>query len=1171
MRSISPFSSVSKNIHFGFCLQTLFLALLGASLLAPVANAQYRAGLRGAVADPSGALVAEVKVTLVSKDTNRTLVASSDENGIFNFNNLAPGRYSLTFEKNGFKKKVLDEVGIIADQAQALNVQIEVGNVTETVTVSADSTPLIDTETATVGGTVSSQQIQKMPSYGRDVFALLQLAPGLFGDGSREGNGDTFAQPGNQGPGGSGGTSGVFATENRPQVTANGGRQNSNNIMLDGIGITSVSWGGAAIVTPNEDSIKEVRVVSNSYDAEHGRFSGAQVEVISQNGTNQYHGSAFFKADRPGLNAFQHWNGTANAPATPLRNEARFNQWGGSVGGPILKNKVFGFFSYETIRNSSTVKDNQWFETPQLLASAPAGSIAAKYAAYPGESPKISGVTDQSCFSIDLQEGINCHMVPGKGLDIGRPLTSALGAQDPSFVNNLTPGLGGDGLGGSNNLDGVADIMFADTVGPNNTTNQQFNGRLDFNATDRDLLAFSIYRVPATTLSYNGFRSANLFHHDAINEAETVLWNHTFSPTLINQARLNAAGWRWNELTSNPQVPLGLPQPAFIGDEGSGGNIGSVCPGCNKLGGPAGSIFNQWTYSAKDTLTKVHRSHTLKFGAEVTQLHFVQDAPWSARPNFGFNNYWDFLNDAPVKEVGTFNPLNGSPTDVRKDSRSTLLGFFVQDDWKLRSNLTINLGLRWEYFGPVSFIRNQLSTVVLGSGANALTGLRMRLGGNLYNADKHNFGPQLGFAWGPDRFSGRLVIRGGFGMAYNGEEQAITLNGWTNIPFTNGNATLTGPNIVYAVPNDPRQFLPYPANPNTVLNFDANNLPTTGAPVSVTAFPANYPTSYTYRYSLQGQYDLGRNWVSTVGYQGSSSRHLTRQSNLNLIYGAKGIALNPRINNVDYYSQDANANFNALFTELQHRFAQSFEMDVQYRFASGSDNSSGPYTISNYQWDPRADWGSSDYDVTHAFKVWGIYSPTIFRGSHGWLEKVAGGWSISGILNAHSGFPWSPVFDGSCNYIYNGGACTNGGQTQLLPAKYLGGAGSDFGNSTFLKAGGNFSKGGPAYFVPPTFTECTVPFPATCQNVPQAPGVARNSFRGPRYFSVDATLSKAFGLPKLPVMGEGAKIEFRMNAFNLFNSLNLKTMDNVVTDSLFGQAKEALGGRTIEMQARFNF
>ena len=873
------------------------------------------------------------------------------------------------------------------------------------------------------------------------------------------------------------------------------------------------------------------------------------------------------------------------------------------MGGPIIKNKLFGFFAYETIRNHSLSTGTGWYETSTLLKSARSGSLASRYGAYPGEAPSYSSVINTTCAAIGLidpgaanpSKGVyaNCNEIPNQGLDIGKPLNPtqfALGAMDPSFVNHLQPGMGGDGTGpnaNNTNLDGTADIALLNTVGPVTNINQQYNGRIDFQATGKDLIAFNIYKVPVNNTSFNGDRPANLFHHNATNEAETALWDHTFSTSLINELRVNAAGWRWNELADNPQIPLGLPQTSFIGDQANGGQIGSVCPGCNGPGGPAGSIFDQWTYNLKDVATKVHGSHNLKFGGEVTKLHFVQDAPWSARPSWGFNNYWDFLNDAPSYENGTFNPTNGVPTDVRKDSRQYVLGFFAQDDWKVKPNLTLNLGLRWEYFSPLTFLHGQLATVVLGSGASALTGMSIRTGGNLYNASKHDFGPQVGFAWSPGNFNNKLVLRGGFGIGYTGEEQAITLNGWPNIPFTDGGDTLLGSNIVYNFPSDPKQYQPYPANPNTILTFGTNNIPTVGAPVGVTAFPAKYPTSYMYRYSIEAQYDFGSNWIGTFGYQGSVGRNLTRQENLNEIYGAQGTALNPMINNVDYYAQDAKSHNNALLTELNHRFAHSFEMDVQYRYAKSMDNQSQPYGISNYQWNPNADWGPSDFDVTHAFKFYSIYSPTFFHGSNSWLEKLAGGWSFSPILNFHSGFPWTPLFNANtCNLIYQGGACQNGSTGWLLPAQYLGSAGHSYSNATFLSAGGNFPKGGPAYFTAPTVTPCPLAFPATCPTPPQAPGVGRNSFRGPRYFDLDFALSKSFGLPTMRVLGEGAKLEFRIDAYNLLNSLNLGNgggttncgvLDNAVNDATFGQVvpncgqNGALGSRTIEMQARFNF
>jgi hypothetical protein len=273
-------------------------------------------------------------------------------------------------------------------------------------------------------------------------------------------------------------------------------------------------------------------------------------------------------------------------------------------------------------------------------------------------------------------------------------------------------------------------------------------------------------------------------------------------------------------------------------------------------------------------------------------------------------------------------------------------------------------------------------------------------------------------------------------------------------------------------------------------------------------------------------------------------------------------------------------------------------LDAQYRFSHTNDPGSNAYAGPYYQWDIGTGYGTSDYDVRHAFKIFGVWSPTIFKGSHSWLEKVAGGWSISGILNAHTGFPWTPMFplatiDNGFEPVFNfgqfaGGGSGNAGSGNMLPVEYLGGFKPDYRSNVANP------NGGQDFFTPPTIVPGTLfdclfpsPDPTLCPSgqqgfgpVPAPPGIARNSFTGPGYFVVDATLSKSFGLPTMRLLGEGAKIEFRANFYNLFNNLNLKggcpnsVFDGLqcdVTNPHFGQSQQALGSRVIEMQARFNF
>lgn len=1123
------------------------------------AAAQFRAGLQGTVVDANGGLVPEATVTLTSQETNVAHTVQTSGTGVFTISGLAPGRYKLSVEKTGFSKKILTDVLVRAEQMQSLNVSLEVGDVTQSVTVDAQAVALIDMQTAMIGETLTTKEIERLPSFGRDPYQLLRLAPGVFGNGALSGDGGTASIPGTS-IGAPGAATSIFAVENGVQITANGTRQNSNNFQVDGVSVNSTSWGGAAVITPNEESVKEVRVVANNYSAENGRTSGAQVMVVSQNGTNDLHGSGFFKWHRPGLNAFQRWNGPGD-PSPVQRDQNRFNQFGGSLGGPLWKNKLFAFFSYETLRNNSQTIETNWYETPEFLQSAgPQDSIARRLLSFPGEEPSFIGAITRTCAEVGLAS-TQCRDTPG-GLDIGSPLTSPLGTADPTFEQSGTP------FGIGNGFDGVPDARFLQTTKPNNNTNQQFNGRIDYNPTSRDLVAFSIYWVPTENQSFNGpARAANRFNHESIANSWTVIFTHTFSPTMLNEFRVGRSGWYWNEFNTNPQVPWGLPTA----------NITAGGVPFQNFGAPGFSIFDQKTYNFRDTFTKVQGSHNLKFGADISRASFLDEAPWSARPSYDFRNLWSFANDAPFKETANFDPVTGQPTSTRKNLRFNILGFFVQDDWKVKPNLTVNLGLRWEYFSPLTETDGNLSNAVLGSGANTLTGLSIRKGGDLFRTSKNNWGPQIGFAWSPGSILGRevqnkLVLRGGFGIGYNLQQLAVTSNGRFNPPFMVA-LDLFGSDILYSTNSDLSQFTGWPSNPAAVQQFDPNTgLPATGAPIDLTGYPGFMPSTVTYRYSFDAQYDLGRNWVASVGYQGSQSRHYTRQTNLNFLLFPN---LNPRVRNMSWFTNDANAHYNALLTQVRRRISNTFEVDAQYRYSRNIDQGTTDYFQDMYSWDLSHATGPADFDTTHSFKLWGVWTPQFLRGRGGWLERIAGGWTLSAILQFHSGFPWTPQYcNTNGNVVY-----PNSSYECLYPASYAGGAGSDYSNSTFMRLNGNFPQGALSYFAVPTWPETGIP-------PNPAASISRNMLRGPRYFGNDFTLAKSFALPGMKVFGESARLNFQANIFNLFNKLNLRNFnpidpnergnttfsnDGVTSNPQFGQARGALAGRIIELQARFSF
>src|SRR4051794_37769235 len=425
-----------------FDLRQLTSLVCSVVFLSTLSFAQYRASLQGTVTDSQGGVIPGATVTLTSRETNTAKTATTSQAGVYSITGLAPGRYTLSVQAPGFGKKDQD-IAIASEQARAQDVQLQVATqAAQTVTVSASETPAIETQTATISGTISGNQLRALPTFGRDPFQAAQLAPGAFGDNARSSNG-TGSQnlPGQAGPGGTSSTSSIFQTENQVQIVANGTRNSSNNFQVDGVSVNSLAWGGAAVITPNQESVKEVTVQSNPYSAENGRNSGAQVLVVSKNGTNEFHGSALFKADRPGLNAYQRYNGPNNVVQ---RDNDRFNQWAGSLGGPILKNRLFFFFSYETLLNSSSSTGLNWYETPQFLSSIAAAapnSIAAKLAGYPGEAVAANQIVTKTCADAGISSALLCQPVSTNGryagLDVGSPLRGVfLGRQDPGYVNN---------------------------------------------------------------------------------------------------------------------------------------------------------------------------------------------------------------------------------------------------------------------------------------------------------------------------------------------------------------------------------------------------------------------------------------------------------------------------------------------------------------------------------------------------------------------------------------------------------------------------------------------------------------------------------------------------------------------------------------------------------------
>jgi hypothetical protein len=1130
---------------------------------------QFKASIQGTVMDSGGGVVTGAKVVLVNQETGTTRETVTSDQGFYRISELPPGRYTVRVEAPGFKSSVSNDVEIRAEEPRGFDVTVAVGSVSEQVTVSASAESL-HTENANTGTTISTDQINRLPQVGRDPYELVRLTPGVFGDSSRGGNGGANNLPNSTGPGGS--NASIFQTENSVQVVANGQRQNTNNFTVDGVSVNSLQYGGAAVITPNQDSVQEITVLSNSYSAEDGRTSGAQVKVVTKSGTNQFHGTGFFKYQDPNWNAFNKYGGPDKAPVTRVNDN--FRQFGSSVGGPIFTDKLFFFFSYEGLRSrNQNVSSPTWVETPQfrslVIADRP-GSIAAAILNSSGIAPRIASVLTPTCALAGLPAS-QCQEVAG-GLDLGSPV-GATG----SYVSLANP------IGGG--FDGIPDIQYVTTAIPGTNRGDQYNGRLDF-IRGANQFAYSSYFTYVDNLTSDTpgrSRPQGDLTIQPINQVQSFSFIRTFSPTVVNEFRVNFTRFNFNQIATSKNVDFGIPRIEI-----EGYNFDRI-----RFGPPQGATtpaaFVENSFDFRDTVTKNVRNHAFRLGADVIVEQNNNNLSGAARPLYVQHFLWNFANDTPIFEGIDANPQTGGSADAQRYLRSKDFGFFFQDDWKLKPNLTLNLGLRYEYFTPFSDAKNRLSNITFGPGhvlADATVG-RVPL---LIDRTMRDFGPRLGFSWSPSRFNGNTVIRGGAGVVYNRPDDVLFGNAAFNPPdyarFSICCGTDTTPfvsgQILYAL-GASNAFNSYPANPALAHGID----PVTGAicgdpactpskdiAVEIYGGSPNYRDPYVYIYSMEVEHRLPWSLIATVGYQGSNSHKLTRLVNQNFLQ-----APSPSFFAVYIPTSDVNANYNALNVRLRRQFSNGLSFDTQYRYSKSIDQLSneGPGAVTN-QTDPahpQTEHGPSDFDAKHYVNFFALYDLPIFRNRASWTGKLLGGWQVDGILTWHTGFPWTPV----TGQITSVPLTSAGTISPTRPSRLLSRPGRDTSNDSFINPLANF----PGLLESSPAANCSNADPTTRPGYPYfdicdrgTPGIGRNSFRGPGYFGVDMSVVKRFGLPRLGFLGENANLELRGNFFNVFNKLNLQPFsfgtDNTRIESpIFGQSPGGLAGRVIEFQARFSF
>jgi outer membrane receptor protein involved in Fe transport len=885
----------------------------------------------GRVADSSGAVLAGVKVTLTNQATGVSIETTANANGEYNFPQVAVGTYRMQFDLTGFKSNLQRGVNVDLNQVVTINSVLQVGTTKETVEVTSEA-PLVDTTSTQLGAVMDSRQVANLPLNSRDTYQLLQLQPGVM---STIGSSNTL----------------IYGSDTPGAVSVNGGRGRSNNFSVNG-GDANDLFANLPTVQPSPDSIAEFRVITNTFDAEYGRNSGSVVNVVTKSGTNELHGSAFEFFRNKVLNANDYCLTAAEGLpcAKPQFNQ---NQFGGTLGGPIVKSRTFIFASYEGRRVrqgilSPAVGVPSAQERPSAMQPY---SDFSDIGGFDTSNPGSAVLNNPGL--LDNRPGCDQAVNFPGGIPAGTLYTTIfqnsqipLACMDPTAVDLLqfvpTPPNGG---------------FLVSTVPPRAIRGDQFTVRFDHRLNDKQNLSVYYYFNDDTTK--NPFASFELAGADLPGFGDVVAerfqqWNITHNWT-INNNTVNEFRFNYNregqetfqhpsntELVQNscPPAPSWLtsvtgPPPCFYGDNSSN-SLGSqygIHPFLNasREGLPfiaisgGFSLGNDWegelpqagnSFQWSDSLTKISGNHTMKFGVDLRRQQFNQFYYYNVNGEFSYfgggpndtgsaNLYPNFLLGLP-DSFGQGSPQN-------ENIRNTGLYLFAQDSWKIRPNLTLNYGLRWELNTPLAdkaqhvetFRPGQSSTVYPCGGPNTTCSTQDAIGlvvpgdpgvpAGMTSTYYKAFAPRIGIAWSPGS-SGKTSIRAGFGLFYNPIEQLVLAQFGAEPPFGGSSVVSeTQFNLPFLPQScttlNPTEPCPPSSGAQPYLNpFSGVISPPRGTPqdwarfepiVLYGDFQPHLRTQYSAQYNLTIQRELSRDLKLEVGYVGSQGHRLLATHDIN--------------------------------------------------------------------------------------------------------------------------------------------------------------------------------------------------------------------------------------------------------------------------------------------------
>ena len=913
------------------------------SLLLPLCvNAQFSSSIEGTVTDTSGAVIPNAKVIVANDDTGVSRSVNTSGEGFYRVLNLGLGRYTVSVESSGFRPAEQRDVRLAVSETSRVNFTLEIGAVGEKITIEA-KTPEVETEQGRVSGRIETQQLKDMPLNGRNLFNLLALQPGVSGRGVAA----TF------GAGGGGANNDGFAAENQPEVYASGQRVESNSYSLDDSSVNSAARGGVANLTPNPDSIAEVRVVSNNFSALNGRSSGGQIELITKSGTNSFHGGATEFFENNTLSSRNEFEAKTSV--------FRRNEFGYYIGGPVVRNRTFFFTSFEGLRQSGARGQIYTVETAQFRDYV--------RAAYPNSIAAIVLAT-------------------------GRP------AVDPTsgFKSIANPAVGQPGISLPAGLFALGNTSFAPDAYRNG---QQFNGRFDHQLRPgKDTLYGAFYRTWADTLN-GGIRPAFNRPGHEFGTFVSVNETHIFSPAMLNEFRgsmIRVVGK--SDFPTNAQIPSI--------------SVTSIS-GFSTNGFPAG--YFQTSFNYKDVMSWIKASHTLKFGGELRRVRSNSINTSNFIPSYSFTSLLTFAADSPFQETRLVDPVTGLPAVNRVGLRNYEWALFLNDDWKINRKLTLNLGIRYENYQSPTEINGLLRNIVFGAGNNfsaRLATASVQTVEHLFPPSPGSVVPRIGFAFDPDG-RGKTSIRGGYGIAYDRLFMTPILD-FRNDPPLRATVTVGpqfGTAFTYALGDPAKPYLGFPIDPSLQLGVNpANGIK--GVRVAILATDPNLKQAYTHNWFFGIQRDVISHIVVEADYTGSAGHHLYENTNVNRFRGdllSNGTyhGFNPYFSAVNFISSGSNSFYSALNLHVKRSFRNGLSVQGVYTFSRAMDDADTLTNAQNYLdvANRGLDRALAGFDVPHRLSLNSVWELPILRGKKGPAASIVGGWQLSGFAIFQSGYPFT--------------------------------------------------------------------------------------------------------------------------------------------------------------------